>query len=69
MSDKNVANQVADRMIRTGWYWVGGGLVVTLIGYSDAEPGGSFVVFWGAPLFGLYRVFQGFRLKNQINKL
>jgi hypothetical protein len=66
MSDRQMANAIADRMIRTGWYWVAGGLVVTLIGYSAAEPGGGYVVFWGAPLFGLYRVFQGFRLKSKI---
>lgn len=69
MNDKNEAKLVADQVIRRGWYWVVGGLVFSLGTYAIAEPGSSYVVFWGAPLYGLYRVYQGIKLKNQLKDI
>lgn len=69
MDDKMMAMLAADQIIRRGWYWVGGGLILSFATYAAADPGGGFVVFWGAPLYGLYRVYKGVQLKNELRKL
>lgn len=36
-----------------------GGLIITLVTYSSAEGGGSYVVAWGAILFGFIQMVRG----------
>ena len=33
----------------------GGGIVLTLVTYADAKPGGQYAIFWGLILVGLIR--------------
>ena len=43
------------------WFIVGG--VVTFITYSVADEGGTYFFFWGAMLYGIYRLIRGFYYK------
>lgn len=40
-----------------GLLWSVGGVVVSVISYREASSGGSYVVFWGAVLYGLFKLF------------
>lgn len=42
-----------------GGLWLGGGLLITIITYSNARGGGSYVVTWGAIIFGGIQFFRG----------
>ncbi|GAA4364707.1 hypothetical protein GCM10023185_34440 [Hymenobacter saemangeumensis] len=42
-----------------GGLWLGGGLLVTIITYSLASDGGSYVMTWGAIIFGGYQFLKG----------
>jgi hypothetical protein len=42
-----------------GALWCGGGIIVTVATYSAASGGGSYVVAWGAILFGAIQFFKG----------
>lgn len=42
-----------------GGLWCGGGLLVTFITMSAASGGGSYVVAWGAIVFGAIQFFRG----------
>lgn len=49
----------SNRNMLFGALWLVGGIVVTAITYSVAEPGGTYVVAWGAIAYGLYKLFIG----------
>lgn len=40
-----------------GLLWSIGGIVVSVISYKNASSGGTYVVFWGAVLYGLFKLF------------
>lgn len=42
-----------------GGLWFFGGLIVTFVTYSNASGGGSYMVAWGAILFGGIQFFRG----------
>lgn len=42
-----------------GALWCIGGIIVTSVGYSSASGGGSYLVTWGAILFGALQFFKG----------
>jgi hypothetical protein len=43
-----------------GALWFVGGSIATIVGYSSASSGGgTYLVFWGAIIFGLIQFFQG----------
>ncbi|EEF60039.1 hypothetical protein Cflav_PD3098 [Pedosphaera parvula Ellin514] len=50
---------VANRYMLVGGLWCIGGILVTAISYSSAAGGGSYVVAWGAIIFGGIRFFRG----------
>jgi hypothetical protein len=52
------------RGIGFGVAWILGGLLITLVTYSNASgPGGGiYLVCWGPVLYGIYRVFAGYRM-------
>ena len=60
---------LATKEINRGMLWVVGGVVVSAGAYLSADPGGSYVVFWGAPLFGVVKVWRGYRMKSEILKI
>jgi hypothetical protein len=53
----------ASRDILYGSLWCGGGLIVTMVTYGMATGGGSYMVAWGAIIFGAIQLFRG--LANQ----
>jgi hypothetical protein len=48
-----------------GALWCIGGTLVTLISYSSTSNGGSYVVTWGAIVFGAIQFFRG--LANSVD--
>ena len=48
-----------------GAIWCVGGIIVTAATYSAAEGGGTYVVAWGAILFGAIQFFQGLIQANK----
>lgn len=56
------------RAIAFGALWLVGGLLLTLITYTNASEsgyGGVYVVAWGPMLYGIYRIVSGARLLNK----
>ena len=49
----------ANKDMLYGALWCVGGIVVTFISYSSASGGGSYVITWGAILFGGIQFFRG----------
>ena len=43
----------------TGALWCIGGIVVTVITYNSSSGGGTYIVAWGAILFGFVQLIQG----------
>ena len=56
------AKHAANRMIMGGVGWIVAGLVLT------AATGG-FLIFWGAPLYGVYRLIKGSYYRAMPHKL
>jgi hypothetical protein len=63
------AKKAANRMILGGIGWIVAGLVVTGVTYSIAEPGGTYFVFWGLSVYGLYRLVKGIYYRVAPQKL
>ena len=42
-----------------GFIWLAGGGIVTAVTYSIAAPGGTYFVFYGAMIYGGYRILKG----------
>jgi hypothetical protein len=55
----NAAAAVAKRNMLVGGLWCGGGLLVTLFTYMAASGGGTYVVAWGAIIFGGWQLLKG----------
>jgi len=53
----------ASRDMVVGGLWCGGGILVTAATYSSAAGGGSYVVAWGAILFGGLQFLRGLLAK------
>lgn len=54
------ANQEAGRKnMMYGLLWCVGGALITAVTYSAAANGGTYVVTWGAIVFGAIQFFQG----------
>lgn len=60
---------LATKEINRGVLWILGGAVVSLGAYLSADPGGSYLVFWGAPLYGVVKAWRGYRMKSEILKV
>jgi hypothetical protein len=56
---KSSAGGAGPRNMVCGALWCIGGIVVTVATYSAAEPGGTYLVAWGAILFGGLEFLQG----------
>jgi DnaJ-like protein len=53
------ARQAAMKMLAIGMCWLIGGLVITGIAYNAAPAGGTYIVTWGAILYGAYQILRG----------
>lgn len=58
-SPVQVLNARAKRNMVVGGLWCGGGLAVTLYTYVAASGGGTYVVAWGAIIFGGWQFVKG----------
>lgn len=52
--------QAAGSEMKKGVAWFAGAAALTVITYAAADPGGSYVLFWGAMAYGTYRLLRGF---------
>jgi hypothetical protein len=59
---KDIKKKKANRDMLYGALWCGGGVIVTVVTYSNASSGGggSYVIAWGAILFGAIQFIKGF---------
>jgi hypothetical protein len=51
--------EAAKKRMMAGALWTIGGLVITAITYVAAEGGGTYVIMWGAMVFGVIQFFRG----------
>jgi hypothetical protein len=57
--DGDSRSDAMNKDVMQGGLWLAGGLVVTALTYSSASGGGSYVVAWGAIIFGGIQFFRG----------
>lgn len=53
------AKDSANNIIWQGVGWIVAGILITTITYAMAEPGGTYLIFWGLSVYGLYLVIKG----------
>lgn len=51
---------LAWKEVGTGLLWLAGGGLASYVGYSHSGDGGGYMLFYGALLYGAYRVLRGF---------
>lgn len=56
---KSAKKSRANKDMLFGALWCVGGLIVTAVTYSSASGGGTYVVAWGAIIFGAIQFFKG----------
>ncbi|MGE0328513.1 MAG: hypothetical protein AB7K71_09235 [Polyangiaceae bacterium] len=61
----NAIREAGKSNMTKGALWCIGGLIVTAITYSAAAGGGTYVVTWGAIIFGAIQFFKGVGQSNQ----
>jgi len=57
------------RAVRSGLLWAGSGLLLTVLTYGAAGPGETYYVFWGAVLYGGWRLIRGIGLLSEVARL
>lgn len=56
---KQEKKEVGNKNMLYGSLWCIGGLLVTFLTYSAASDGGTYVIAWGAVIFGAIQFFKG----------
>ena len=56
---KQEKREAGNKNMLYGALWCVGGLLVTILTYSAASDGGTYVVAWGAVIFGAIQFFKG----------
>ena len=59
LEQRSARRAAGQQKILFGALWCIGGILVTAITYSAARGGGTYVIAWGAVLFGLRQLFEG----------
>lgn len=57
------AKRLADSEMKQGIIWFVIAVVITFGSYLFASEGGTYYVFWGAMIYGIYRLIRGFWYK------
>lgn len=57
------AKRLADSEMKQGVIWFVIALAITFGSYLFASEGGMYYVFWGAMIYGIYRLIKGFWYK------
>ncbi len=52
-------NEAGKKNMLYGALWCSGGIAVTALTYQAAAPGGTYIVAWGAIVYGAIRFFRG----------
>jgi hypothetical protein len=55
----NLNQKAGRRNMIVGGLWCVGGILVTAITYSAASGGGTYIITWGAIIFGAIQFFRG----------
>ena len=56
----------ANKDMVVGGIWFFGGLLVTVLTYGAASGGGSYVIAWGAIIFGGIQLFRGLVARSRL---
>lgn len=56
---KQEKREAGNKNMLYGALWCVGGLLVTILTYSAASDGGTYVIAWGAVIFGAIQFFKG----------
>ena len=56
---KQEKREAGNKNMLYGALWCVGGLLVTILTYSAVSDGGTYVVAWGAVIFGAIQFFKG----------
>ena len=56
---KQEKREAGNKNMLYGALWCVGGLLVTILTYSAASDGGTYIVAWGAVIFGAIQFFKG----------
>lgn len=56
---KQEKREAGNKNMLYGALWCVGGLLITILTYSAASDGGTYVVAWGAMIFGVIQFFKG----------
>lgn len=56
---QNAKKERANKDMLYGALWCIGGIIITVITYSAASGGGTYVIAWGAILFGAIQFIKG----------
>lgn len=56
---KQEKREAGNKNMLYGALWCVGGLLATILTYSAASDGGTYVVAWGAVIFGAIQFFKG----------
>ena len=56
---KQEKREAGNKNMLYGALWCVGGLLVTILTYSAASDGGTYVVAWGSVIFGAIQFFKG----------
>jgi hypothetical protein len=54
-----VLKEAGQKNMLFGALWCIGGTAVTVLSFASAKPGGSYVLAWGAIIFGAVQFFRG----------
>ena len=63
------AKNTANRMMLGGVGWIIAGIIITGITYTMAEPDGTYFIFWGLSLYGVYCLIKGLYYRIMPQKL
>lgn len=64
---EDAAMDAAESEVSTGMFWCIGGAIVTGLTYAMAANGGTYVIAWGAILFGGIQMLQGIAERSRIH--
>jgi hypothetical protein len=60
-----VIQEIGKKNMLYGALWCMGGIIVTTVTYIMAGEGGTYIVTWGAIVFGAFQFFKGFVQYNR----
>lgn len=63
------AKKAANGLMLRGVAWAAAGVIITWIAYSMAEPGDTYLVFWGLCIYGAIQFLRGIYFRVNPEKL